>query len=69
MDKNIIKKVRHTALLTQTEFARELGVFLTTIQKWEQGQRNPSFKHQRKILEFCKKHEIDIEKIKKDLEQ
>ena len=66
MDKNIIKKIRHIALLTQTEFARELGVFFTTIQKWEQGQRNPSFKHQRRILEFCKNHKIDIAKIKKE---
>ena len=61
-----IREVRISLNLTQTEFARELGVFLTTIQKWEQGQRNPSFKHQRKILEFCKNHEIDIEKIKEE---
>ena len=39
---------------------------LSTVQKWEWGLINPSFKHQRKILEFCKNHEIDIAKIKEE---
>ena len=66
MDKKIIKKVREDLLFTQSEFARELNVSLSTVQKWEWGLINPNFKHQRKILEFCKKHEVDIEKIKEE---
>lgn len=66
MDKKIIKKVREDLLFTQSEFARELNVSLSTVQKWEWGLINPSFKHQRKILEFCKNHEIDIAKIKEE---
>lgn len=66
MDKKIIKQIRETMLLTQKEFSEEIKVSLSTIQKWEWGLTIPSFKHQRKILEFCKKHEIDIEKIRKE---
>lgn len=66
MDKKIIKQIRETMLLTQKEFSEEIKVSLSTIQKWEWGLINPSFKHQRKILEFCKKHEIDIGRIKEE---
>ena len=66
MDKKIIKQIRETMLLTQKEFSEEIKVSLSTIQEWEWGLTIPSFKHQRKILEFCKKHEIDIGRIKEE---
>ena len=66
MDKEFIKKIRTEKLLTQKEFAQRVGVSLFAVRMWEQGKRNPSLRHQRKILDFCKKHEIDIEKIKEE---
>lgn len=56
-----IKAIRETALLTQKEFAEELGVSLSCVTKWEMEVRKPSFRQQRKILEFAKKHNIEID--------
>lgn len=56
-----IKNLRKKALLTQQEFAKALGVSLCAVQYWEQEICKPSFKNLRKILDFCKKNNIDIE--------
>jgi len=37
-----IAKARHKIGLTQSEFAKLLGVSLRTLQEWEQGRRQPS---------------------------
>lgn len=55
-----IKTIRTKLLLLQTEFADVLGVSISTIQHWEQGRKNISFKNQRKILEFCKRKGIEL---------
>ena len=64
MDGKIVKKIRLYAMLTQEEFGKEVGVSMTTVSKWETGNKGVGLKNQRKIVEFCKNHEIDIEKIK-----
>lgn len=64
MEKELIKKIRLTAMVTQTEFANELGVRQWTVLQWEKGYAQISLRNQRKIVEFCKNHNIDIEKIK-----
>ena len=55
-----VKRIRHQALLTQHEFAKELGVAVGTIAKWEVGIAKPSMPNQRKITEFCKERGIEI---------
>lgn len=55
------KNIRLKALLTQGEFAKELEVHPETVRAWEKGKCKPSLKQQRKILEFAKKHNIEIE--------
>ena len=37
-----IAEARHKIGLTQSEFAKLLGVSLRTLQEWEQGRRKPS---------------------------
>ena len=64
MKKELIKKIRLTAMVTQTEFANELGVRQWTVLQWEKGYTEISLRNQRKIVEFCKNHNIDIDKIK-----
>lgn len=54
------KTIRLQALLTQKEFSEEIGVSLSAICKWENGERSPSLKQQRKIICFCKKYNINI---------
>ena len=55
-----IKRIRRKALMTQTEFAKAIGVSLCAVQCWEQKVNKPSFRNLRKILDFCKKREIKI---------
>ncbi len=54
------KSIRLKALLTQAEFAKELGVHPETVRAWEKGKCKPSFKQQRKIVEFAKERNIEI---------
>ena len=66
-----IKKIRIKALLTQEDFAREIGVSYTTINRWETGRAKPNIKAMRLINEYCKKNEIDfdVSEVKIDPEQ
>lgn len=62
---NKMKEIREIAMLTQKEFAKELGLSPYTIWSWENGTLYPSKKNQRKIVEFCKQHNIDLEELKR----
>ncbi|TJW11369.1 helix-turn-helix domain-containing protein [Parvibacter caecicola] len=39
--------------LTQTEFAKVLGVSFATVNRWENNQANPSALAQRAFEDFC----------------
>lgn len=39
---SVIKSIRLKLELTQKEFARELGVARSTVQRWERGKFSPS---------------------------
>lgn len=56
-----VKQIREKALLTQQEFAKEIGVSIATVQSWEQKNITPSFKFKRKIIDFCKEKKIKYE--------
>ena len=56
---NEIKIVRQKAFLTQTEFARELSVSYTTVNRWETGKARPNLSAMKSIKEFCGKNDID----------
>lgn len=57
----IIKNLRVKMLLTQTEFAAILGVTFESVNRWENGKNEPSFKIKRKILELAKKNNVEVE--------
>jgi putative transcriptional regulator len=38
----LVADVRQSAGLSQSEFARLMGVSVRTLQEWEQGRRSPS---------------------------
>jgi putative transcriptional regulator len=37
-----VRRIRHRLEMTQTRFAREMGVSLDTLRNWEQGRRYPT---------------------------
>ncbi len=59
--KDKVKVVRQELLLSQQEFAKALGVGFTTVNRWENGLREPNYKGQRLFRELCQKHDIKSE--------
>ena len=56
-----IKKIRRKAFLTQEEFAKQIGVSFTTVNRWETGKAKPNLKAMKRIDEYCKQHQIDFD--------
>lgn len=50
-----IKKIRIKMMLSQTEFAKLLGVTFESVNRYENGRSRPTFRVQRKLIELCKK--------------
>jgi len=56
--KEMIKKLREKMLLTQTEFANELGVSLASVARWEIGENEPTMKVKRILKELFEENGI-----------
>lgn len=56
-----IKRIRRKALMTQEDFAKEIGVSCITVTRWETGKARPNLKTMRLIDEYCKKNHIDFD--------
>ena len=52
----IIKYIRKEKNYTQEQFARELNVSFSTINRWENGRTTPSVLAKMQLLEYCKKN-------------
>ena len=55
----ILKYIRMHQNLTQEQFARELNVSFSTINRWENGHTVPSGLAKMRLMEFCKKNNFD----------
>lgn len=53
-----IKTIRQKAFLTQTEFAKEINVSFSTVNRWESGKTRPNMKAMKQISKFCKNNGI-----------
>ena len=56
-----IRKIRHRVLLTQEDFAKEIGVSYATINRWETGKAKPNIKTMKLIDAYFKKNQIDFD--------
>ena len=55
-----IKKMRLARGLSQEEFAKELGICSQCISNWETGINKPSISSIKKLIAYCKKHNLNI---------
>lgn len=55
---NAIKEIRRKSLLSQIDFAKEIGVSFSTINRWENGKAVPKICKLKLIKEFCDKYDI-----------
>lgn len=53
-----IKELRQKCLLSQVDFAKEIGVSFSTINRWETGKAKPNYKTLKRIYEYCKNNAI-----------
>lgn len=61
-----IKLIRQKELLSQQEFANELQVGLTTVNRWEGGKSVPNISAMKKIKVYCEKKGLDYDLVEKE---
>lgn len=57
----ILKEVRKELNLSQEQFARDLNVSFTTLNRWENNRSMPSRLAKMRILDYCKGKDIPKE--------
>ena len=55
--------LRIKALLTQEEFAKQIGVATSTVNRWERGKANPNLTAMKAIKQFCTSKNYSFGKI------
>ena len=56
--KIMIKALRNKMFLTQTEFAKELGVSIASVARWESGENEPTMKVKKKLNDLFIKYKM-----------
>lgn len=53
-----VKDIRTSSLLSQEDFAKELDVSFSTVNRWETGKTKPSYNALKKLKAYCEKRNI-----------
>jgi len=61
-----IKKIRQKSFLSQDKFAKVLGVYTSTVSRWENGKNIPNLSTLKDIKEFCDKNNLDYSTLEKE---
>lgn len=59
----ILKTTRQKALMTQVQFAEELCVTASTINRWEHGTAKPNLSAMKNLKRFCEEHDLQYDLI------
>jgi DNA-binding transcriptional regulator YiaG len=59
----ILKKVRQELSISQEQFARDLSVSYTTLNRWENERVKPSPLAKRRVLDYCVEKNLNQELI------
>lgn len=54
-----IKRIRQRCFLTQGDFAKEIQVAFSTVNRWEGGKAKPNLVAMKHIKEFCLRNSIE----------
>lgn len=58
--KVMVKKLRNKMFLTQSEFAKELGVSIASVARWETSENEPTMKIKRRLNDLFIKYSIEM---------
>ena len=53
-----IKELRNKMLLTQEELAKKLDVSFASVNRWENGEHEPTKKVKRELMKLMKKYKV-----------
>lgn len=56
-----VKYLRFKLRISQATLAKELGVSVPTVSRWERGEQTPHLMALGSFYDFCEKHEINFE--------
>ncbi len=56
-----IKSIRRKSLLSQSDFAKELGVSFSTVNRWENEKAIPKLCKLKQVKDFCAKHNLPFD--------
>ena len=54
-----IKRIRQKCFFTQHDFAKEIQVAFSTVNRWEGGKAKPNLTAMKNIKEFCLRNDIE----------
>lgn len=57
----MIKSLREKMTLSQTEFAKVLGVSFASVNRWETGKHEPTIKIKRKLKALFREYDVKFE--------
>ncbi len=55
-----VRRIRKERFLSQEDFAKDIGVAFTTVNRWENGKSKPSYKALKTLSDYCKQYEISV---------
>jgi|P827metagenome_2_1110787.scaffolds.fasta_scaffold24350_2 DNA-binding transcriptional regulator YiaG len=58
-----IKIIRQKSFLTQEQFANELNVAFSTVNRWEKGKTIPNLAAMKQIKEYCERNNLSFEEL------
>jgi len=61
-----IKLTRQKSFMTQDEFASEIKVSTSTINRWETGKARPNITAIKRIKAFCDEHNLPFDKLENE---
>lgn len=56
-----LKEIRKKSIMSQTDFAQELGVSFSTVNRWENNKAVPNYQARKKIKDFCDEKRIPFD--------
>ena len=61
--KDLIKEIRNSINMSQSEFAEKIGVSFATVNRWENGRAVPNRMAQSRIYSICVEHDVPLNEI------
>ena len=63
----LVKQIRSALQFSQEQFARELNVSFSTVNRWEKGKSNPSPMAKEMLRQLCLNIGIDYDFFRKEM--